>query len=68
VLDETKKKKHPLREDLAQLQKIQAEGLLEPFVLLTMADDGIVQDYNAYRDAHRDHIKTFINEYFFAAE
>jgi hypothetical protein len=48
---------------LELLSKFKKEELLEPFVLLTHADAGIVQDYASYRDAHRDKLNAFLDEY-----
>jgi tetratricopeptide (TPR) repeat protein len=48
---------------LVFLSQIKAKGLLEPFILLVHADAGIAQDYSAYRDAHREKLIQFLNEY-----
>jgi tetratricopeptide (TPR) repeat protein len=48
---------------LANLLKLSDEGLLEPFVLISKADPGIAQDYPAFRDAHREKITPYINEW-----
>lgn len=45
------------------LAKLMDEGLLEPFILLTHADAGIVKDYSAYRQAHRDKLVAFLDQY-----
>lgn len=49
--------------ELAMLKKISDEGLLEPFILISHADQGIAQDYDAYRNAHRDKVAQYINEW-----
>lgn len=38
-------------------------GLLESFILIDRADEGIVQDYRAYRREHRDNLVRYIREY-----
>ncbi len=48
---------------LANLLKLSDEGLLGPFVLISKADPGIAQDYPAFRDAHREKITPYINEW-----
>jgi len=48
---------------LELLSKLKKEEMLEPFVLLTHADAGIVQDYASYRDAHRDKLNAFLDQY-----
>jgi len=48
---------------LASLLKLSDEGLLEPFVLISKADPGIAHDYPAYRDAHREKVAQYINEW-----
>jgi tetratricopeptide (TPR) repeat protein len=50
-------------EAIELLSKLEDEGLLEPFVLLTHADAGIVQDYPSYRAAHRDKLNAFLDQY-----
>jgi tetratricopeptide (TPR) repeat protein len=48
---------------LAMLVKLSDEELLEAFVLISRADQGITKDYPAYRDAHREKIRQYINEW-----
>jgi hypothetical protein len=55
-----KKKKDPSLELLAKLQD---EDMLAPFVLLLHPDQGIAEDYAAYRDAHRDKLFAFLDQY-----
>jgi tetratricopeptide (TPR) repeat protein len=52
-----------LAPDLAQLLKLDAEGLLEAYVLLARADEGIARDYAAYRKANRDKLQRYLSEY-----
>jgi hypothetical protein len=38
-------------------------GMLEPWVLITGADGAISRDYRSYREAHRDLLKKYIEDY-----
>ena len=48
---------------LELLEKLTNDGLVEPFVLLIHADAGIAKDYSAYRDAHREKLVAFLDQY-----
>jgi tetratricopeptide (TPR) repeat protein len=48
---------------LVQLVKIDQSGFLEPFALLNRADKEIARDYVAYREAHRDTIYRYFDEF-----
>ncbi|HEX8501565.1 MAG TPA: tetratricopeptide repeat protein [Pyrinomonadaceae bacterium] len=50
----------PALEALVELDKA---GLLEAFVLLARADEGIAQDYAEYRRANRDKLRRYLLEY-----
>jgi tetratricopeptide (TPR) repeat protein len=66
VLKEQKNYKKELKKLDASLQemiKIQEAGLLEPFVLINRADAEIAQDYEAYRAAHRDNIRRYLDTF-----
>jgi len=66
VLKEQKdyqKKLKDLDPSLQSLIKIQEAGLLEPFVLLNRADTEIAQDYEPYRNANRDKIRRYVDEF-----
>ena len=54
-----------LKPTIATLAAIDKAGLLEPFVLLDAADEGIAQDYPAFRQLHRDALVRYINEFWF---
>ena len=45
---------------LKTLFELDSKGLLEPYILLHRADQGIAQDYAAYRDAHRDKLREYV--------
>jgi len=55
-----KKDLDPALVDLVQIDKA---GFLEPFALLNRADSEIAQDYGPYRDAHRDVIYRYFDEF-----
>ncbi len=55
-----KKIKH-LDPQLAMLVRIVDDGLLDPYVLLTAADNGIAQDYVEYRKTHRDLLYKYLD-------
>lgn len=48
---------------LATLLKLDDEGLLESYILLSRPDQGIAQDYMAYRSTHRDKLRQYIEEF-----
>jgi len=45
------------------LQKLDSEGLLEAFILLAHADDGIAEDYDAYRRDNRAKLRQYVLNY-----
>lgn len=48
---------------LANLIKLDDAGLLEAYILLARADDGIAQDFAVYRKANRDKLRRYIAEF-----
>src|ERR1051325_1143400 len=48
---------------LASLVKLNEDGLLEAYILLARPDEGIAQDYDAYRRTNRDKLKRYLAEY-----
>jgi len=46
---------------LATLIKLNEQGVLEPNVLLSCADEGIARDYAGYQKAHRDQLSVANN-------
>ncbi|MGH9903741.1 MAG: tetratricopeptide repeat protein, partial [Pyrinomonadaceae bacterium] len=48
---------------LANLLKLEEEGLLEAFILFARADEGIARDYAAYRAANRDRLRRYLTQY-----
>jgi tetratricopeptide (TPR) repeat protein len=62
-LKEGKLKESSLDVSIANLLKLQRDGLIEPYVLLAMADEGIARDYAQYRKNNRDKLRRYLNEY-----
>ncbi|MGP0019957.1 MAG: tetratricopeptide repeat protein [Candidatus Sulfotelmatobacter sp.] len=56
-------KKGALDSPILQLVKIDQAGFLDPFALLNRSDNEIVQDYAPYRDAHRDTLYRYFDEF-----
>lgn len=54
--------KHPTPA-LELLSRIQADGMLEPYVLLVRPDKEIAQDFLPYQQAHRDKLVAFLDKY-----
>lgn len=48
---------------LATLLQINEAGFVEPFALLNRADNEIAQDYIPYRNAHRETIYRYFDEF-----
>jgi tetratricopeptide (TPR) repeat protein len=68
VVDHVKEglKKHEIKQldpALATLVALSDKGLLESFILISKADNGIAKDYPAYREAHRDQLRQYISEF-----
>jgi tetratricopeptide (TPR) repeat protein len=47
----------------ANLFQLDKEGLLEAYILLARPDDGIAEDFEAYRDAHRGELRRYLRKY-----
>jgi hypothetical protein len=48
---------------LANLVKLSDEGLLEPFILYALVDQGISKDYIDYRKTNRDKLRRYLVDY-----
>lgn len=57
------KKTKTLNPSLAKLKKLNDEGLLEAYILLARADQGIVYDYPAYLRQNRDKLRRYVTTY-----
>jgi tetratricopeptide (TPR) repeat protein len=49
--------------DLALLKRLGEAGMIEPYILLNAADQGIAQDYVAYRAQHRRQLEDYLSEF-----
>ncbi len=45
------------------LMRLDSEGLLEAYILLALADEGIIQDYESYRTENRDAIRQYLDRH-----
>lgn len=63
VLATADQKVKKLSPALMKLKMLNDEGLLEAYVLLARADQGIAQDYPTYRDQHRDKLRRYVVKY-----
>jgi len=45
------------------LLKLRDAGVLDAYVLFSLGDDGIAQDYNAYRSKNRDKLETYMDKF-----
>jgi tetratricopeptide (TPR) repeat protein len=52
-----------LSPSLAALVKLTEAGLLEPYIFFARADQGLTQDYDAYRKANREKIRRYWKEF-----
>ena len=57
------KKRKKLQPSLLILMELHEQGMVEPFVLISKADNGIAQDYATYRKDHRDKLRQYISEW-----
>ncbi|HEY0404484.1 MAG TPA: tetratricopeptide repeat protein [Pyrinomonadaceae bacterium] len=63
VLNENKEPGKSLSPSLATLVKLNNDGLLESYILLARADEGIAQDYEKYLKSNRDKLRRYVVEY-----
>jgi tetratricopeptide (TPR) repeat protein len=56
------KKIKNLDPNLATLLKLKESGLVEAYILISAADQGIAQDYATYREQHRDKLRQYLDE------
>lgn len=65
--DKNKKKKSasalPKDPSLLLLLRLKQAGMIEPYVLLNGADEGIAQDYPGYREKNRDKLVEYLSEF-----
>ena len=53
---------------LLNLVKLERSGVLEAYILLARPDQGIVQDFAAYRSANKDKLRRYVVEYVLTGE
>jgi tetratricopeptide (TPR) repeat protein len=64
VNEQLKQKKiKQLHPSLATLIKLNDAGVLESYILMARADEGIAQDYSSYRKSNRDKLRRYMIEY-----
>ena len=63
MLDESKDLADGKNESFRNLAALQKDQMLEAYVLISAPDEGIAQDYPAYRDAHRDVLHAYIEKH-----
>jgi hypothetical protein len=47
----------------ALLLKLHQAGVVEPYVLFRLGDEGIAKDYSAYRAAHREKLEEYLDKF-----
>ena len=57
------KKTKTLSPSLAKLKKLDDLGLLEAYLLLARADEGLAKDYPAYLNGNRVKLRRYVVEY-----
>ena len=64
VLEEKKiKDPNSIDKSLQLIVKLNKEGLLEPFILLAMPDEGIAKDFGAYRRSNVENLRRYVKDY-----
>ncbi len=63
VNKELKKKPSDLDESLRNLVELNDAGMLDCWILISGADDGIAQDYDAYRKEHRQLLHDYLERF-----
>ena len=64
VLEEKKiKDPNSIDKSLQLIVKLDKEGLLEPFILLAMPDEGIAKDFVAYRRTNVENLRRYVKDY-----
>jgi hypothetical protein len=63
VMSSKKNKKKKMQPDLAELVRLDEAGMLESYILLFRPDEGIAQDYEAYRSANREKLRRYLDEF-----
>jgi hypothetical protein len=53
----------PKDPNLVTLLRLHQANMIEPYVLLNAADEGIAQDYASYREKNRDKLVQYLSEF-----
>jgi tetratricopeptide (TPR) repeat protein len=56
-------KSDDLNPGIKTLLELQASGLLEPYILFNLADNGIIKDYSSYRESNRDKLEQYLDRF-----
>jgi hypothetical protein len=48
---------------IEMIRRLDSENLLEPFILLALADKGIAEDYPDYLRVNRARLREYVNKY-----
>jgi tetratricopeptide (TPR) repeat protein len=62
-----KGKKTKLSQEMETLINLDNDGLLEPYILLALADNGIAQDHFAYLKSNREKLRQYVLKYVIGA-
>ena len=60
IVREAKTKSEGMDESLRNLLEVHDAGMLDCWILINGADQGITQDYPTYRDAHRQLLHDYL--------
>jgi hypothetical protein len=63
VLGEQKGEASKIDPSLQVIQKLEKEGLLEAFILLALPDQGIANDFPAYRKSNVEDLRRYVKLY-----
>jgi len=63
TVEETKIKPNKLDESLRNLVELQKAGMLDCWILISGADEGIAQDYSGYRKEHRQLLHDYLDQF-----
>ena len=66
-IQQKEKKISQLNPSLARLIMLEDDGLLEPYILMARPDQGIAQDYSAFRRANIEKLRRYVVEYVLTA-
>ena len=56
-----------LNDQIAMIEKLDKDGVLEAYILLAAPDQGIAQDHRAYLEKNRDKLRLYVTKYVIGA-